>query len=177
MKLGVWAIIGVIAVNPVIVGVSFASEANPCGNHGNHCCTDDGGESYQSTESTCAVAVSANPQAYCEAYATAIAAATSESRALAICGDAVSFCQGGTAFALSCVKQSCETAVSQAATATQTCTNACGDMTATCSCPVCPQPPDVEIGTRVLKCKRWSQRKDGTYVGKKCLTLTETYYN
>lgn len=46
---------------------------NPCGNHGNNCCTDNGGESYQSVETTC--------QSFCESTAVAVAVAVSEASA------------------------------------------------------------------------------------------------
>jgi hypothetical protein len=53
---------------------TFAGEnSNPCGNHGNHCCTDDGGDSYTSVETEC--------KAFCTSTAEAVASAVSECEA------------------------------------------------------------------------------------------------
>lgn len=48
-------------------------ESNPCGNHGNHCCTDDGGESYVSVENEC--------ESFCSSVSQAVATAVSEAAA------------------------------------------------------------------------------------------------
>ena len=56
-----------------------SSDANPCGNHGNHCCTNDGGETYDSVEATC--------DAFCSSTAEAVVTATSACAAQ--CSDAI----------------------------------------------------------------------------------------
>lgn len=45
-------------------------DENPCGNHGNHCCTDDGGSSFVSTIAEC--------ESFCSSTAQACAVAVSE---------------------------------------------------------------------------------------------------
>lgn len=90
---------------------SFAHEGNdnenPCGNHGNNCCTDDGGETYTSVESTCS--------SFCESTATAVSVAVSEceSKAAATCS---------------------QTCGEQLAVAVSSATAACAQ---TCSVPLC----------------------------------------
>lgn len=197
MKLGIWALLGVLAVNPVIA-TATPNDPNPCGNHGNNCCTEDGGQSFVSVEDTCTQVVNANPTAYCSSFAGALAAAVSESRANAICGDATANCNGGTAFSLAVLKQTCTQVGIQVSemyqkqhqsqesvnganasceSAAQTCGDTavtCGDTAQTCNltCPVCP---DVTVGTRVIKCKKYITRKDGRVVRKGCLVVTDAY--
>lgn len=124
----------------------------------------------------CQVEVDANPKAYCDSYAKSKA----EASAKAICGDATANCNGGTAFSLAVTKQACVNASVQTNVTDVTCEAAalaCGDTTATCalSCPPPVQCPDVEIGTRVLRCKRVITRPSGKVIRKGCLVVTEAY--
>lgn len=101
------------------VAPAFATnEENPCGNHGNNCCTEDGGESYQSVAVTC--------QSFCESTAVAVAVAVSE--AAATCSAECSQTCGS------------QVAASVAACSTQidaAVTNATANCAQTCSTPVC----------------------------------------
>ena len=68
--------IGVIAA--VLMGSSIAAaneNANPCGNNGNNCCTDDGGISYEGVPETCEV--------FCSSTAVAVNVAVSSCSATA----------------------------------------------------------------------------------------------
>lgn len=156
------------------VALASNDDANPCGNHGNNCCTEDGGQTYVPTEQTCTQVVEANPKAYCSSFAASVA----EAQAKAICGNATASCAGGLAFTLAVTKQACVNSSIQANVTDVTCeaaTLACGDASASCALS-CPEPtpcPDVNVNTRVLRCKRVITKKSGKVIRKGCLVITE----
>jgi len=114
----------------------------------------------------------ADASAACRVYVEAEA----EAKALAICGDAVAFCNGGSAFSLAVTKSACTNANIQASVTQTHCGSAdqsCGDASTVCgnvavACPAPPACPDVNVSASVLHCKRTRTLKDGTVIGKKC---------
>jgi len=69
-----------------------ANEENPCGNHGNGCCTDDAGETFVSVAQTC--------EAFCSSTAVAVSVAVSECAATCS-AEATSICEGAISVAVS----------------------------------------------------------------------------
>jgi hypothetical protein len=165
-------------------GYAMASEPNPCGNHGNSCCTEDGGQTFVDPVLVCTNVVNADPSAFCSSYA--------EAQATAICGDATSFCNGGTAFSLAVMKNSIEQSqlvISQQVSQTESyCYESiayCEQSSSACaaassntnnlSCPPAPACPSVNIKNAVLKCKKVKNTKFGP-VGFGCVVQTEALY-
>lgn len=97
-----------------VAAPAFANEENPCGNHGNNCCTEDGGESYQSVTTTC--------ESFCSSTATAVAVAVSEAAAT---------CSQTCAVQVGASTASCATQIEAAVT------NATASCAQTCSTPIC----------------------------------------
>lgn len=137
--------------------------------HHNVTCTEDGTPIDVTT--VCMNTVSANPEAYCGSYASAEA----EAQALAICGDATAFCKAGPAFAMSAVKNACTQSQEQSNVASAVCGETALSVSTTLTCPK-PEPcPDVEIGTKVIRCKKIVERPDGRIIRKGCLVTTGAY--
>jgi hypothetical protein len=136
-------------------------ESNPCGNHGNHCCTDDGGDSYDSVENTCTN--------FCESTAVAVSVAVSECEAKASatckqeCGDAA-------AFAVAKAKSECE---SEAAAQ---CAQECGIQTASAvAAAVANCAQTASNICNVPTCLKWRIRynSNGQPVARICKKTTE----
>lgn len=134
---------------------------NPCGNNGNHCCTDDGGDSYTSVDQTCVN--------FCESTATAVSVAVSacEAKASATCkqecGDAVNV-------AVAAAKSSCE------AEAAAQCAQECGIQTANAVASAVANCANTASNIcNVPTCLKWRIRRnsDGQPVARICKKTTE----
>ena len=137
-------IITALAMAVILFGAATAHGGeNPCGNHGNNCCTNDGGSSFVS------VAVECND--FCSSTASAVAVAVSECEAKAsaacfqVCRPEV--INAAVAGAFSVATAECEAAAAaqcaqqcgiQVANATASATAACAQScVASCSEPIC----------------------------------------
>ena len=95
------ALILALPVNYAFAGGEH--EENPCGNHGNHCCTDDGGQTFVAVDQECS--------AFCESTAVAVAVAVSECGAYCAqdCGEQIALAASSCAQTCSnvCVDKEC----------------------------------------------------------------------
>jgi hypothetical protein len=151
-------------------------------------CIDETGQSV-SVVDVCVSRVNADAEAYCGSYC----AAGAEARALALCGDCAQFCEGGSAFALAKVKQSCDQSVAIGAYSSVKCGYAaqqcgdtqvdcggtyaacsaasleCGDMSSYLECP----DVDVTVAGNILSCAKVKQLKSGAIRGKRCKVVID----